>query len=114
MFFQRSLLKVQFFTSYFQSRHTPFLRDLPYFDNVSDIIDTWRTYKLSIPIFGAVILNSSLTKVLLVRSCSGNFLTFFMVLFYDSPYQEERNVGDFQKEKLMKMKVLLIVLPERF
>ena len=50
-------------------RHVPFLK--PNLGHVSDIVDTWRSYKLSVPTFGAIILNSTLTKILLVQSWSG-------------------------------------------
>ena len=50
-------------------RHVPFLRSSCI--DINDLIDEWRCYKLSVPIFGAIILNSSLTEVLLVQSWSG-------------------------------------------
>jgi len=36
-------------------------------DRVEEIVDEWREYKLSVPTFGAIILNPGLDKVLLVQ-----------------------------------------------
>lgn len=47
-------------------RHIPFLRG--YADDVATIMADWREYKLTVPTYGAIILNQDLTKVLLVQS----------------------------------------------
>ena len=47
-------------------RHIPFLRK--YVDQVDQIIEDWRQYKISVPTYGAIILNEDLTKVVLVQS----------------------------------------------
>ena len=36
-------------------------------NNLDNILLTWRTYKLSVPTFGAIILNTKMDKVLLVQ-----------------------------------------------
>jgi len=50
-------------------RHIPFLQ--PHQHRVEEIIDEWREYKLAVPTFGAIILNTSLDKVLLVQGFFG-------------------------------------------
>ena len=45
-------------------RHVPPLQ--PHADKVDEIMQTWREYKIAVPTFGAIILNPSLDKVLLV------------------------------------------------
>jgi len=51
--------------------HVEFLSK--YVDNVDDIIDEWQQYKSRIPTYGAIIINTSLEKVLLVKSVNGNW-----------------------------------------
>jgi len=46
-------------------RHVPFLQK--HANRVEEIIDEWREYKLAVPTFGAIILNTYLDKVLLVQ-----------------------------------------------
>ena len=46
-------------------RHVAFLRG--YADDVDKILDDWRSYKMSVPTYGAIIINEALTKVLLVQ-----------------------------------------------
>ena len=36
-------------------------------DNVDQVLENWRDYKLAVPTYGAIILNQDLTKVLLVQ-----------------------------------------------
>ncbi len=36
-------------------------------NNVDDILTLWRTYKLKVPTYGAIILNTKMDKVLLVQ-----------------------------------------------
>ena len=36
-------------------------------DNVDQVLEDWRDYKLAVPTYGAIILNQDLTKVLLVQ-----------------------------------------------
>ena len=40
-------------------------------------MDRWRVYKQSVPVFGAVILEPGLNKVLLVQSCAGEEQNLF-------------------------------------
>jgi len=47
-------------------RHIPFLRK--YVDQVDQIIEDWRQYKISVPTYGAIMLNEDLSKVVLVQS----------------------------------------------
>jgi len=47
-------------------RHIPFLRG--YSDDVDTVLEDWREYKLSVPTYGAIILNEDLTRVILVQS----------------------------------------------
>lgn len=49
-------------------RHVPPLQ--PHADKVDEIMQTWREYKIAVPTFGAIILNPSLDKVLLVQGFS--------------------------------------------
>ncbi len=42
-------------------RHVAFLRG--YADGVDQILDDWKAYKMSVPTFGAIIINEDLTKV---------------------------------------------------
>jgi len=46
-------------------RHVPFLQE--HVDKVEQILEEWRTYKLSVPTYGAIIINTFLDKVLLVQ-----------------------------------------------
>ena len=46
-------------------KHVPFLQKHAH--RVEEIIDEWREYKLAVPTFGAIILNTYLDKVLLVQ-----------------------------------------------
>ena len=46
--------------------HIPFLRK--HSDSVDEILENWRQYKISVPTYGAVILNQDLTQVILVQS----------------------------------------------
>lgn len=46
-------------------RHISFLRG--YADDVDDVLDNWREYRLSVPTYGAIIINEDLTKVLLAQ-----------------------------------------------
>jgi len=45
--------------------HCPFLRD--YVHNLDTILSRWRGYKLSVPTYGAVLLDPTYEHVLLVR-----------------------------------------------
>lgn len=45
--------------------HIPFLRSRV--DKVYDILQNWRKYKLTLPSYGAILLNKTLDKVLLVQ-----------------------------------------------
>lgn len=47
-------------------RHVAFLQ--PHVDKLEDILTSWRNYKLSVPTYGAIILNTFLDKVLLVQA----------------------------------------------
>ena len=47
-------------------RHIPFLRK--HESSVHVILEEWRQYKISVPTYGAIILNEDLTQVLLVQS----------------------------------------------
>ena len=47
-------------------RHIPFLRK--HADQVDQIIEDWRQYKISVPTYGAILLNEDLSKVVLVQS----------------------------------------------
>ena len=38
---------------------------------VGEVVEGWRVYKQSVPVFGAVILEPGLSKVLLVQSGAG-------------------------------------------
>lgn len=49
-------------------RHVSFLRR--HANDLDDILERWREYKIAVPTYGAILLNSSLTKVLLVQSYS--------------------------------------------
>lgn len=46
-------------------RHLPFLEE--YSENVSEVLCAWSEYKLSVPVYGAIIIDSSLSKVLMVQ-----------------------------------------------
>ena len=46
-------------------QHIPFLRD--HANRVDEIIEEWKEYKLAVPTYGAIILNTFLDKVLLVQ-----------------------------------------------
>merc|ERR550519_2577592 len=46
-------------------RHVPPLQ--PHAGKVDEIMQTWREYKIAVPTFGAIILNTYLDKVLLVQ-----------------------------------------------
>ncbi|KAK9497696.1 hypothetical protein O3M35_004371 [Rhynocoris fuscipes] len=46
--------------------HIPYLH--PYLSNVERIIDEWKGYKLSVPTFGAILLDENMSHVLLVQS----------------------------------------------
>jgi len=46
-------------------QHIPFLRD--HAGRVEEIIDEWKEYKLAVPTYGAIILNTFMDKVLLVQ-----------------------------------------------
>lgn len=46
-------------------KHIRFLRK--HADKVEQILDDWRDYKLSVPTYGAIILNENLSKILLVQ-----------------------------------------------
>ncbi|CDW52059.1 DCP2 and NUDIX domain containing protein [Trichuris trichiura] len=45
--------------------HCPFLR--PYAPQVTDVMGRWRAYKSGVPLFGAILVNESLSEVLLVQ-----------------------------------------------
>ena len=47
-------------------RHIPFLRK--HVDKVDQIIEDWRQYKISVPTYGAIMLNENMSKVVLVQS----------------------------------------------
>ncbi|XP_077285434.1 decapping mRNA 2 [Arctopsyche grandis] len=47
-------------------QHIPFLQK--HKSNLANILDNWREYKLSVPTYGAIILNEDLSHVLLVQS----------------------------------------------
>ena len=47
-------------------RHIPFLRK--HANNVDEILENWREYKIKVPTYGAIILNEDLTHVLLAQS----------------------------------------------
>jgi len=55
--------KIFFFYVVFQ--HCPFLRD--YVHNLDTILSRWRGYKLSVPTYGAVLIDPTYEHVLLVR-----------------------------------------------
>merc|ERR1711953_696271 len=46
-------------------QHIPFLRQ--HADRVDQIVDEWKEYKLAVPTYGAIILNTYMDKVLLVQ-----------------------------------------------
>ena len=46
-------------------QHIPFLRE--HADRVDEIVDEWKEYKLAVPTYGAIILNTFMDKVLLVQ-----------------------------------------------
>lgn len=46
-------------------QHCPFLRD--YVHNLDTILSRWRGYKLSVPTYGAVLIDTTYEHVLLVR-----------------------------------------------
>jgi len=46
-------------------RHIPFLQE--HVDQLDDILEEWRSYKLAVPTYGAIILNTFMDKVLLVQ-----------------------------------------------
>ena len=46
-------------------QHIPFLRQ--HADRVDQIVDEWKEYKLAVPTYGAIILNTFMDKVLLVQ-----------------------------------------------
>jgi len=46
-------------------QHIPFLRQ--HVDRVDEIVDEWKEYKLAVPTYGAIILNTYMDKVLLVQ-----------------------------------------------
>nr|ACO14725.1 mRNA-decapping enzyme 2 [Caligus clemensi] len=46
-------------------RHIGFLRE--HVDQVGEILEEWKIYKLAVPTYGAIILNTDLTHILLVR-----------------------------------------------
>ena len=48
-------------------RHIPFLR-LRHGNDVDQILEDWKQYKISVPTYGAIMLNEDLTHVLLVQS----------------------------------------------
>ena len=50
--------------------HVPFLKKFSDRNTVHEWVELWREYKLSVPTFGAIILNSKLDKVLIVQSYS--------------------------------------------
>lgn len=47
-------------------RHIPFLRR--HANDVETILENWRQYKISVPTYGAIMLNEDLTQVVLVQS----------------------------------------------
>ena len=47
--------------------HVPFLRDHANTLRVEEVIDEWKAYKLAVPTYGAILLNTYLDKVLLVQ-----------------------------------------------
>ena len=47
-------------------RHIPFLRK--HANEVDEILENWRQYKISVPTYGAIMLNEDLTQVVLVQS----------------------------------------------
>jgi hypothetical protein len=55
--------KFYFYQLVFQ--HCPFLRD--YVHNLDTILSRWRGYKLSVPTYGAVLIDPTYEHVLLVR-----------------------------------------------
>lgn len=56
-------------------QHIPFLNK--YCKSVEETYDMWRTYKLSVPTFGAIILDQDMSHILLVQGfyskCSWGF-----------------------------------------
>ena len=48
-------------------RHIPFLR-LRHGNDVNQILEDWKQYKISVPTYGAIMLNEDLTHVVLVQS----------------------------------------------
>ncbi len=47
-------------------RHIPFLRR--YANEVDSILENWRQYKISVPTYGAILLNEDMSQVVLVQS----------------------------------------------
>ncbi len=47
-------------------RHIPFLQK--YANQVEEIVEEWRHYKMTVPTYGAIILSEDLSMVLLVQS----------------------------------------------
>lgn len=46
-------------------RRVPFLT--PYADSLDEVLADWKSYKMAVPTYGAIILNQKLTKVLVVQ-----------------------------------------------
>ena len=46
-------------------RRIPFLKR--YVSRLDEVMDDWKSYKVTVPTYGAIILNPELTKVLLVQ-----------------------------------------------
>jgi len=46
-------------------RRVPFLA--PYVDSLDEVLEDWKSYKMAVPTYGAIILNPKLTKVLVVQ-----------------------------------------------
>lgn len=56
-------------------RHIGFLRG--YADNIHEVLEDWRQYKMSVPTYGAIILNEDLSQVLLAQGfCSKSTWSF--------------------------------------
>lgn len=99
-------------------QHIPFLK--PHSDNIDAVLDQWREYKQSVPTFGAIVLNEDLTKVnqqhlknnffIFKMKEKTSFKIFLCCRYYWYKVTGQKTVGDFQKEKSMKTRILQDVL----
>ena len=48
-------------------RHVSFLRG--YADNIEEILDEWKAYKIAVPTYGAIILNEDVSQVGFFKLC---------------------------------------------